>query len=74
MRAVAEAMKGLLEGAEGKKQSQELEAMKMSIDTLIRTTKKAMVEKEKEAVAQIPTRTEEPAREEALEKAVEIRF
>jgi hypothetical protein len=34
MRAVAEAMKGLLEDAEDKKQSQELEAMKMSIDNL----------------------------------------
>jgi len=40
MRAVAEAMKGLLEGAEDKKQSQELEAKKMSIDTLIRRPRK----------------------------------
>jgi hypothetical protein len=44
-------MKGLLEHAEVKKQSQELEAMKMSIDTLIRTTKEAMVDKEEKAVA-----------------------
>jgi hypothetical protein len=43
MRAVAEAMEGLLEDAENK-QSQELEAMKTSIDTLIRTTKEAMAE------------------------------
>jgi hypothetical protein len=34
-----------------KKQRQELEAMNMSIDTLIRTAKEAMAEKEKEAVA-----------------------
>jgi hypothetical protein len=47
MRAVAKVAKGLLEDAEDKKQSQELEAKKMSIDTLIRTTKKAMAEKKK---------------------------
>ena len=40
-----------MEDAEDKKQTQELEAMKMSIDTLIRTTKEAMADKEKEAVA-----------------------
>jgi septal ring factor EnvC (AmiA/AmiB activator) len=40
-----------LEDAEDKKQSQELEAMEMSIGALIRTTKEAMAE-EKEAVAQ----------------------
>jgi len=46
MRAVSKAMKGLLEDAEDKKQSQELEAMKMSIDTLITMTKEVMAEKE----------------------------
>jgi hypothetical protein len=47
--------------------------MKMSIDTLIRTTKEVMAEKEIEAVAQVK---EEPRsqREEAPEKTVEIRF
>jgi hypothetical protein len=44
-------MKGLLEDAEDKGQSQKLKAVKMSTDTLIRTTKEAMADKGKNAVA-----------------------
>jgi hypothetical protein len=51
MRAVTEAMKGLLEDTEDRGQSPELKAMEMSIDTLIRTTKEAMADKEKKAAA-----------------------
>jgi hypothetical protein len=53
MRAVSEAMKDLLEDAEDKRQSQELEAMKMSIDTLVRTTKEVMAEQKIEGVAKV---------------------
>ena len=53
MRAVSEAMKGLLEDAEDKRQNQELEAMKMSTDALVRTTKEVMAEQKIEGVAKV---------------------